>query len=88
MSVVLRITALNMHLISGHRIVAIADLRVGAWSVTLRRCYWKRENGHDRVGLPCNAISFHSDGDAHRFQQAAQAAMRELAKKLLEDSAQ
>jgi len=63
MSLAPRITALNMRLISGNGIIAIADLQVAAWGVTLLRCFWKRERGRDRVGLPCNGITFHSDGD-------------------------
>jgi hypothetical protein len=88
MSVVPRVNALNMRLINGNGIIAIADLQVTAWGVTLLRCFWKRENGRDRIRLPCNGIAFQSDGDAHRFQQAALAAMRMVAKKMLEEPAQ
>jgi hypothetical protein len=87
MSLAPRITALNMRLISGNGIIAIADLQVAAWGVTLLRCFWKRERGRDRVGLPCNGITFHSDGDAYRFQQAALTAMRAVASQMLEGPA-
>jgi hypothetical protein len=83
-----RIVALNMRLINGNGIIAIADLQVTAWAVTLLRCFWKRENGRDRIGLPCDGIMFQSDGDAYRFHQAALGAMRELAHKMLEEPAQ
>ena len=88
MSVVLsRIVALNLRLIDGNGIIAIADLQVTAWGVTLLRCFWRPENGRDRIGLPCNGIVFQNDGDAYQFQHAALAAMRIAAKKILEDPA-
>jgi hypothetical protein len=76
-----------MRLIGGNGVVAIADLYVTAWGITLLRCCWKHKDGRDQMGLPCNGILFQSDSDAHRFQQAALAAMRELAKKILEEPA-
>ena len=82
------ITALNLRLINGNGIIAIADLQVPAWGVTLMRCYWKRENGRDRVMLPGKCIAFHSDRDAYRFQLAALDAMRAAAKQMLEEPAQ
>ena len=88
MSIMPHITALNLRLIGGNGTVAIADLKVDHWGVTLRRCHWKRENGHDRIGLPCNGIAFLNDGDAYRFQQAALAAMRAVARKMLGAPAQ
>jgi len=60
---------------------------VTSWGITLRRCFWKRKNGRDRIGLPCNGIGFQSDGDAYRFQQEALAAMRAVAKQMLEEPA-
>jgi len=83
----IEIAALNLRLIGGNGIVAIADLWVTAWNVTLLRCFWKREYGRDRIGLPCNGIVFHSESDAYRFQRVALAAMRAAAEKLVEGSA-
>jgi hypothetical protein len=84
----LRIKALNVHLISGNGIIAIADPQVPAWNITLQRCRWRRQKGRDRVGLPCNGIVFQSDGDAYRFQQVALTAMRTVARRMLEGPAQ
>jgi len=82
------VVAHNLRLIDGNGIIAIADLQVAAWGVTLLRCFWKREkNGRDRIGLPCNGFVFQNDGDAYRFQHAALAAMRTAAKKILADLA-
>jgi hypothetical protein len=76
-----------MKLIGANGIVAVADLQVAAWRVTLLRCFWKREHGRDRIGLPCNGIRFENASNDFQFQRAAFTAMRELAKKILEDSA-
>jgi hypothetical protein len=82
-----RIIALNIRLINGNNIVAIADLQVTAWGITLRRCFWKRGNGRDRIGLRCNGIGFQSGDDAYRLQQETLAAMRAVAKQMLEEPA-
>ena len=79
------IVAHNLHLIGGNGIVAIADLQVIHWGATLLRCFWKRENGRDRIALP--GITLRSEDDAYRFQQAALGAMRAVAEKMLEDPA-
>ena len=55
------------------------------WWIGRRRCFWKRENGRDRIALP--GITFRSEDDAYRFQQAALGAMRAVAEKMLEDPA-
>jgi hypothetical protein len=82
------ITAHNLRVIGGgNGIIAIADLQVTGWGVTLLRCRWRRENGHDRLGLPCDGISFRNAADAWHFQLAALAAMRAALAKMLEASA-
>ena len=82
------IVARNLRLIGGNGIVAIADLQIVAWRFCFRRCIWRKRGGREWIELPCDCGQFWNHGDARRFQEAALAAMRMLANKLLEAPAQ
>jgi hypothetical protein len=82
------IIARNLRLIGGNDIVAIADLQIVQWRFRFRRCIWRKRGNREWVDLPCDCGSWWNHGDARRFQEAALAAMRAIANKILEGSAQ
>jgi hypothetical protein len=77
------IVAANLKIISGGGIIGIVDLKITKWRFEFRQCRWRKDGDRERIELPCDCGRFWNHGDARRFQQAALAAVRELAKQQL-----
>jgi hypothetical protein len=70
------IVILNFTAIAANGILAQFDLRITAWRVTLRRCWWRQQDGRDFVELPCKAIDFDLPHEGRIFQEMALEALR------------
>jgi len=86
------IIASNYRSIGKNTSVGRADLTVTKWRFTFKGCLWHREGEREWVNFPSrewtdqdgnrrfsNLGEFVNDGDARRFQEAALAAIRQIA---------
>jgi hypothetical protein len=77
------LVVLNFVPIVANRILALFDLQVTAWRVTLRRCLWRQEGTRQWVELPCRAIDFWNHRDERIFQQMALDVLCQAAEQLI-----
>jgi hypothetical protein len=78
------IIARDLRIIGGGGVVAIVDVEIVPWRLIFRGCRWRKDATGESVTLgACNDAGFTDGRIAERFQQAALAAIHELAREVV-----
>jgi hypothetical protein len=76
------VVARDLRLVGGNGIVAIVDIEIVPWKLVFRGCRWRKDPAGERITLgACDCAGFVDVTIAQRFQIAALAAARALARK-------